>query len=168
MKIYNLILLMVDIDGDGRPDVNVDLDKDKIADINIDIDGDLIPDIEIDSDGDGKADINLDTTGDGRADTNLAIITEWKPDHNVDSPIKYDTMSGIKVDSTLTPETWLSSSEYWNRHNKDLSNKANDSDNSHVNTGDHTRIILLLILFILSALFMFLAHKWHKNAKSHS
>ena len=35
MKIYNLILLMVDIDGDGIPDVNVDTDGDGKPDENI-------------------------------------------------------------------------------------------------------------------------------------
>ncbi len=35
MKIYNLILLMVDIDGDGKPDVNVDIDGNGTPDENI-------------------------------------------------------------------------------------------------------------------------------------
>ena len=93
MKIYNLILLMVDIDGDGRPDINLDFDGDGTPDINVDVDGDWIPDMNIDSTGDGKADVNVDTDNDGKPDENIIKITEWKPGHNVDDPFPYDTMT---------------------------------------------------------------------------
>ncbi|MCI8541674.1 MAG: hypothetical protein HFE67_09235, partial [Erysipelotrichaceae bacterium] len=90
--IHHKPYLNIDTDGDGRPDINLDIDGDGVADLNVDVDGDLIPDIDIDSTGDGKADINIDSDGDGVADENLMDITEWKPDHDVDTPMEYDTM----------------------------------------------------------------------------
>ncbi len=85
--------LNIDSDGDGLADINIDLDHDGKADINIDLDGDLIPDIDIDSNGDGKPDVNVDTDGDGKADQNIIKINEWKPEHNVEGEIPYDTMT---------------------------------------------------------------------------
>ena len=79
MKIYNLILLMVDIDGDG------------------------IPDIDIDSDGDGAPDVNVDTDGDGKPDENIKEIPEWKPNKNVDGEPPYDTMDFTDNDDTEKP-----------------------------------------------------------------
>ena len=58
----------------------------------VDIDGDGIPDIDIDSDGDGIPDVNVDTDGDGKPNENIIEIKEWKPGKNVDGDIPYDTM----------------------------------------------------------------------------
>ena len=85
--------LNIDSDDDGLADINIDLDHDGKADINIDLDGDLIPDIDIDSNGDGKGDVNVDTDGDGKADQNIIKINKWKPEHNVEGEIPYDTMT---------------------------------------------------------------------------
>ena len=97
MKIYNLILLMVDIDGDGIPDLNIDTDNDGKPDLNLvilkkadwkptkcvkaDIDNGILeeyctgtnvkPTINIDVDGDRIPDINIDTNGDMKADINV-------------------------------------------------------------------------------------------------
>ncbi len=86
------VLLNIDTDGDGRPDVNIDLDNDGKPDINIDTDFDWIPDINIDSTGDGQPDTNVDTDNDGIADENIVEIKEWKPNKNVDGDLPYDTM----------------------------------------------------------------------------
>ena len=85
--------LNIDSDDDGLADINIDLNHDGKADINIDLDGDLIPDIDIDSNGDGKGDVNVDTDGDGKADQNIIKINKWKPEHNVEGEIPYDTMT---------------------------------------------------------------------------
>ena len=93
------VLINIDTDGDGLPDVNIDLDGDGEPDINKDIDGDWIPDIDIDSTGDGKPDTNVDEDGDGIPDTNIKEITEWKPGHNAKDPFPYDTMNFDEDDS---------------------------------------------------------------------
>ncbi len=87
------VLINIDTDGDGLPDINIDLDDDGEPDINKDVDGDWIPDIDIDSTGDGIPDVNVDTNGDGEPDENIIEITEWKPEHNAKEPFPYDTMS---------------------------------------------------------------------------
>ncbi len=66
----------------------------------------------------------------------------------MDSPIKYDTMTGIKIDQTLTPETWQSSEEYRDSHGK-LQNGANQSE---ANTGDETKTVFLWLLSLSSLL----------------
>ena len=86
------VLLNIDTDGDGRPDVNIDLDGDGKPDVNVDTDFDWIPNINIDSDGDGQPDTNIDTDNDGIADENIVEIKEWKPNKNVDGDLPYDTM----------------------------------------------------------------------------
>ena len=53
----------------------------------------MIPDIDIDSNGDGKGDVNIETDGDGKADQNIIKINKWKPEHNVEGEIPYDTMT---------------------------------------------------------------------------
>ena len=58
----------------------------------VDIDGDGIPDIDIDSTGDGIPDVNVDDDGDGKPDKNIIEIKEWKPGKNVDGDFPYDTM----------------------------------------------------------------------------
>ncbi|HEL3775293.1 TPA: hypothetical protein UMV30_001626 [Clostridioides difficile] len=108
-KKLKLDMTNVDVDGDGKPDINIDTDGDGRPDINIDTSGDWKPDINIDTDntgewkpsteggnGDGiwKPDKNIDTNGDGNPDTDYnrpAIDTDndgvddyWKPDKNVD------------------------------------------------------------------------------------
>lgn len=113
--------LNIDTDGDMRPDINIDLDKDMEADINIDTDFDDIPNIDIDSDGDGKADINIDKDGDGKADQNLLDLKQWKPELNVDTPFKYDTMAGLKADTGLSGGD--DSSDDANTSNKDQDDK---------------------------------------------
>ncbi|HGM1530961.1 TPA: collagen-binding adhesin CbpA [Clostridioides difficile] len=109
-KKLKLDMTNVDVDGDGKPDINIDTDGDGRPDINIDTSGDWKPDINIDTDntgewkpsteggnGDGiwKPDKNIDTNGDGNPDTDYnrpAIDTDndgvddyWKPDKNVDT-----------------------------------------------------------------------------------
>ncbi|MCW0823108.1 hypothetical protein OKS01_02455 [Clostridioides difficile] len=109
-KKLKLDMTNVDVDGDGKPDINIDTDSDGRPDINIDTSGDWKPDINIDTDntgewkpsteggnGDGiwKPDKNIDTNGDGNPDTDYnrpAIDTDndgvddyWKPDKNVDT-----------------------------------------------------------------------------------
>ena len=91
MKIYNLILLMVDIDGDGIPDLNVTRNPDDPED--------KIPYLNIDTDGDGKPDMNIDTDGDGEPNLNTGIVKEWHPDKLVD--IDGDGVPDYKTDSTL-------------------------------------------------------------------
>ena len=92
-----------DVDGDGKPDVNIDTDGDGKPDINIDTDGlgewkpsgqggnaDGIwkPDVNIDSDGDEEPDTNLDTNGDGKPDKNIDRDGDGKAD--LDTPITSD------------------------------------------------------------------------------
>ncbi len=154
--------LNIDTDDDGRADVNLDLNKDKIADLNIDIDQDYIPDIEIDINGDAKADINIDTNGDGRPEKNLAIIQEWKPDLNVDSPMKYDTMSNIKVDESLTPDTWKPSKNA-HENNHPLNNKVNNSAQGGAITGEMNKAFYLWMMFIVSACILFIIHSYKKR-----
>ncbi|HBF5147694.1 TPA: hypothetical protein KOP73_000613 [Clostridioides difficile] len=109
-KKLKLDMTNVDVDGDGKPDINIDTDGDGRPDINIDTSGDWKPDINIDTDntgewkpsteggnGDGiwKPDKNIDTNGDGNPDTDYnrpAVDTDndgvddyWKPDKNVDT-----------------------------------------------------------------------------------
>lgn len=96
------VLLNIDTDGDGLPDINLDIDDDCKADINIDLDGDQIPDIDIDTNGDGKADINIDVNEDGTPDLNLLKLAKWAPDTNYNyQGFTYDTMSGLKGDSNI-------------------------------------------------------------------
>ncbi|MCI9292390.1 MAG: hypothetical protein HFF02_03685, partial [Erysipelotrichaceae bacterium] len=154
--------LNIDTDDDGRADVNLDLNKDKIADLNIDIDQDYIPDIEIDVNGDAKADINIDTNGDGRPEKNLAIIQEWKPDLNVDSPMKYDTMSNIKVDESLTPDTWKPSKNA-HENNHPLNNKVNNSAQGGAITGEMNKAFYLWMMFVVSACILFIIHSYKKR-----
>ncbi|HBF0842732.1 TPA: hypothetical protein ACG3P3_001941 [Clostridioides difficile] len=116
-KKLKLDMTNVDVDGDGKPDINIDTDGDGRPDINIDTSGDWKPDINIDTDntgewkpsteggnGDGiwKPDKNIDTNGDGNPDTDYnrpAVDTDndgvddyWKPDKNVDTDSGgYDT-----------------------------------------------------------------------------
>lgn len=53
----NMILIVnLDTNGDGIPDLNIDVDGDGIPDVNIDLNGDGIADMYIDSDGDGIPD----------------------------------------------------------------------------------------------------------------
>ena len=73
--------------------INEDKNDDGIPDYNIDSDGDGKADLNIDSDGDGLADINIDLDHDGKADQNIIKINEWKPEHNVEGEIPYDTMT---------------------------------------------------------------------------
>ncbi|HBF5317177.1 TPA: hypothetical protein KPJ73_000770 [Clostridioides difficile] len=109
-KKLKLDMTNVDVDGDGKPDINIDTDGDGRPDINIDTSGDWKPDINIDTDntgewkpsteggnGDGiwKPDKNIDTNGDGNPDTdynrpaidadNDGVDDYWKPDKNVDT-----------------------------------------------------------------------------------
>ncbi|MCI4845810.1 hypothetical protein MRY05_05695 [Clostridioides difficile] len=109
-KKLKLDMTNVDVDGDGKPDINIDTDGDGRPDINIDTSGDWKPDINIDTDntgewkpsteggnGDGiwKPDKNIDTNGDGNPDTdynrpaidadNDGVDDYWKPDNNVDT-----------------------------------------------------------------------------------
>ena len=127
--------------------------------INIDSDNDGNPDLNIDIDCDGKADINLDTTGDGRADTNLAILTKWEPNRNVDSPIQYDTMTGIQIDKNLTPDKWMTSDEY----RKSLANGNGSNPIGGANTGDYTKAFFLWLLFLLSLLIAIFTRRMKKN-----
>lgn len=46
----------VDIDDDGKPDINIDTNGDGLPDVNIDTDGDGIPDYKIDANGNGIPD----------------------------------------------------------------------------------------------------------------
>ncbi|HBG1633865.1 hypothetical protein KWK00_010865 [Clostridioides difficile] len=109
-KKLKLDMTNVDVDGDGKPDINIDTDGDGRPDINIDTSGDWKSDINIDTDntgewkpsteggnGDGiwKPDKNIDTNGDGNPDTdynrpaidadNDGVDDYWKPDNNVDT-----------------------------------------------------------------------------------
>ncbi len=71
-----------DPDGDGCPDLNIVLGKDddgKWIKLNVDVNGDGKPDLNIDSDGDGVADINIDQDDDGKPDLNIVKVTKWKP-----------------------------------------------------------------------------------------
>ena len=98
MKIYNLILLMVDIDGDGKSDLNIDTDNDGQPDLNLvilkksdwkptkcvkqDIDNGILEEyctgtsvkakINVDTDGDGIPNINIDNKGDFKPHINIA------------------------------------------------------------------------------------------------
>ncbi len=77
-----------DINGDGKPDINIDTDGDGKPDINIDTDGDGKPDINIDTNGDGKPDGNIDTNGDGKCDVNCGTtppVIPSNPNINIDT-----------------------------------------------------------------------------------
>ncbi|HBG8586040.1 hypothetical protein QQO80_14355, partial [Clostridioides difficile] len=66
---------------------------------NIDIDGDGKPDINIDTDGDGKPDINIDTDGNGKPDIN--IDTDESLDSNVGQNVQTGDQSNIMLDLAL-------------------------------------------------------------------
>ena len=109
MKIYNLILLMVDIDGDGKPDLNIDTDNDGKPDLNLvilkkgdwkptkcvkaDIDNGILEEyctgtsvkavINVDTDGDGIANDNIDTNGDMKANINIIPTEEGQLTLNI-------------------------------------------------------------------------------------
>ena len=88
----------IDVDGDGRPDVNID------------IDGDGIPDMNVDTDGDGIPDEYVDTNGDGVPDTGIIDRTEGLMFHPVTVTINggnattYNLFSGPIRD--FAPEIW--------------------------------------------------------------
>ena len=156
MKIYNLILLMVDIDGDGYPDINLDIDNDGVPDLNVDIDGDYIPDMNIDSTGDGEPDINVDTDGDGKPDTNLKEITEWKPEKNIDGDFPYDTMDLTETDEPnhVKPDTSV----------KGQYNPATSMGGA--NTGDTTNLLLFMgtcVITLAAMLFILFKTDINKN-----
>lgn len=99
------ILINIDTDNNGKPDVNIDYDKDGEADINVDTDGDGKPDENLtntDSNGNGKADINVDTDSDGYPDVNIDIDGDGIPDVNIDSNIdKYDEQPQVDALATM-------------------------------------------------------------------
>lgn len=89
--------LNIDTDGDGKADINIDLNGDGKADTNIDVDGDGKADINIDLNGDGKADLNVDTDGDGKADINIDTNKDGVADTDVDTD--GDGKAEINVDT---------------------------------------------------------------------
>lgn len=50
------LIVNLDTNGDGVPDLNIDTNGDGVPDINVDLDGDGIPDVLNDADGDGLPD----------------------------------------------------------------------------------------------------------------
>lgn len=50
------IVVNLDTNGDGVPDLNIDTDGDGVPDLNVDLNGDGVPDVYADADGDGVAD----------------------------------------------------------------------------------------------------------------
>ena len=103
---------MVDIDGDGKPDLNIDTDKDGKPDLNLvilkksdwkptkcvkqDIDNGILEEyctgtsvkakINVDTDGDGIPNINIDTNGDMKADLNITKAGSTEPYLNIILP----------------------------------------------------------------------------------
>ncbi len=151
------VLINIDTDGDGKPDVNIDLDGDGEPDINKDVDGDWIPDIDIDSTGDGKPDVNVDTNHDGIADENIKEITEWKPEHNASSPFPYDTM---RFDDPKDNE------EGQDKPNGDVQGNYYPGDNvGGALTGDHTHLILYIAINCFSLGWIFLIITKYKQKR---
>ena len=100
---------MVDIDGDGKPDLNIDTDNDGKPDLNLvilkkadwkptkcvkaDIDNGILeeyctgtsvkPVINVDTDNDGIPNINIDTNGDMKADYNIDKNNDGTADINL-------------------------------------------------------------------------------------
>lgn len=121
--------LIINIDGDGKPDLNIDTNCDGIPDTNIDTNGDGVADknikydkdidvegckifnadingdgksdINIDRDGNGKADLNVDTNGDGYPDINIDTNGDGKPDVNIDTDINLPD-TNPQVDALVT------------------------------------------------------------------
>lgn len=88
--------LNIDIDNDGYPDINLDMNNENVCSLNCDITGDNkcdlncdtnndnVPDKNIDRDGDSTCDVNCDTDNDGKCDLNCDTNGDGKPDTNVD------------------------------------------------------------------------------------
>lgn len=75
----------IDLDGDGKADVNIDITGKGMASLNVDFNGDGIPEINIDTNNDGKADVNIDTDGDSIPDINLDYNGDLIADFNLDT-----------------------------------------------------------------------------------
>ena len=157
------VLLNIDTDGDGRPDVNIDLDGDNKPDINVDTDFDWIPDIDIDNDGDGEPDINVDTDQDGKPDKNIVEITEWKPEKNIDGDTPYDTMEFPQPEEPQDPKP--------QDHSKDVQGYYHPSDDNTLKnsiggalTGDETNIMLHLCYMGLGiGIMIYLCSRFHNH-----
>ena len=138
------VLINIDTDGDGLPDINIDLDDDGVPDINKDVNGDWIPDVDIDSTGDGEPDINVDTDGDGKPDENIIKITEWKPGKNVDGDLPYDTMDFSEPDEPNDDNETSVKGQY---------NPVTSMGGA--NTGDNTNIMIYMGISIFSLSLLF-------------
>ena len=68
-------ILNCDTNDDGWPDTNLDLDGDGKADVDLDTNNDGAPDMNIDISGDKECDVHCDTDGDGACDKNC--IENW-------------------------------------------------------------------------------------------
>ena len=91
----------VDVDGDGKPDINIDTDGDGIPDVNIDLDGDKKPDVNIDTDNTGE----WKPSGEGGTADGI-----WKPDTNIDKgngkPDGTDKSDPIDADGNGVDDRW--------------------------------------------------------------
>ena len=120
-KVYNNVYINIDIDGDGKADVNISSNKgltvenainkiingktlngdnnnDGIPDINIDINNDNIPDINIFENG--VCIRNCDTNNDGKADYNIYVNDNMAVSiYNINIDVDYDGVCDINCDT---------------------------------------------------------------------
>ena len=155
------VLLNIDTDGDGRPDVNIDLDGDGKPDVNVDTDFDWIPNINIDSDGDGQPDTNIDTDNDGIADENIVEIKEWKPNKNVDGDLPYDTMDFNEQD----PSDDTTTDPIPPKNDTSVKGVYNPATSiGGASTGDETNVLIHLGFMGLGIIAMiYLYYRYQKN-----
>ncbi len=131
----------IDVNGDGKPDLNIDVNGDGTPDVNLDTNGDGKPDVNIDTNGDGKPDVNIDKDGDGKADVLGAVKDGNKKDDKKNTAkksekkdVKTDVKSGLKE----TEEKHVSKAE---GQNKETQEKTDELPAWAPKTGDTTDLM---------------------------